>query len=362
MRKILLLIILIFFYPLLISGQSLFNSLDTDVGARSISMGESFVALTNTSSGSFYNPATICEIPGFASSFNNRYLDWLRGTEQLHFIAWNMVINSPYGYFCPFYNRFNFGEVIISTPEGIGKARVYDHTYGLSYSNEIYNQLYGGLTLKTYNEVTDYIICPPGWNTSSNISQPYLLDFGILYRQSGFLSSNNIADEISVGAALHNFGTDYKRENHYIRLPRYARVGFAYTFNVIKECEETLQPFRFILTGEYYNHINIWKTMRDKRDYWKAGMEATFLEVVSLRMGGYVQPFYSIYGEKGLPAFRYGFGLNAPLRLTGINTPIAVSFDFAAIPLNYVSLHVSEQLKRTLTAFSLEVKYIEDLF
>jgi hypothetical protein len=328
-------------------------------------MGESFVALSNSSSGSFYNPATLNSIKGITTSYSKRYFDWMDWTNGMYYFSLNGTVHTTYGTIGLFYNRLNWGEMTIASdgyPEEVGKARIYNHTYGISYSKEIDSHFQAGITLKTYNDVIDYIVRPSWLTTSFKTSQPYLFDFGILYREIGFFSSNNITDEISVGAVLQNFGTDYKENDHYVRIPHYARLGFAYTFNLMNESEDKLPPFRFTLTGEYCNHLNQWKTAKSYRDYWKAGMEATFFDVVSLRMGGDARPYSSIYSEKGLPSLRYGFGLNAPLHSMGINTPIVVSFDFAAIPLNEINWFSNSYSKRTLTAFTLEIKYSNDLF
>ncbi len=365
MRTYVLFILLTFSFYLIGFSQSNFNSLDEPVDARSISMGESFVALSNSSSGSFYNPATLNSIEGITVSFSKRYFDWLDFAHDMYYFSLNGTVHTTYGTIGLFYNRLNVGEMTIARdgpPEEVGKERIYNHTYGIGYSKEIDSHYRAGITLKTYNDVIDYTIRPAWLNTSFKTSQPYLFDFGMTYRDLAFFSSKNITDEISLGISLQNFGTDYRVNDQYKRIPHYARLGFAYSFNLMSESENKLQPFRFTFTGEYCNHLNQWKTAKSYRDYWKAGMEATFFDIVSIRMGGYAQPSTSIYAVKGSPSFRYGFGLNAPLHSMGIKTPIVVSFDFAAIPLNEIDWFSNSYAKRTLTAFSIELKYSKDLF
>lgn len=358
------------FYILLICSfytgfaQSNYNSLNTLVDAHSISMGESFVALSNSSSGSFYNPATLNNIEGITTSFNKIYLDWMDWANGMYFFSLNGAVHTPYGTIGLFYNRFDIpsSEVRDENNSPVGKTHYYDHTYGIGYAKEIIPNLSTGISLKTYNFILERTPSIPNLSQNKTTSQPFLLDVGILYELQIFPASDNFINELSLGLSFQNFGTDYRINEKYQRLPHYARLGFSYVFIVNKKNEESLTPFRYTLTGQYCNHLNAWKTMRDAIDYWGTGMEVTFYEIVSLRMGGYAQPHSSIYGEKGLPSFRYGFGLNAPLRAIGIDTPIVIVFDFAMIPLSETDHWSYYHPKKNLTAFSFELRYEEDLF
>jgi hypothetical protein len=366
MKKILIVLLFSLVHSFIFS-QTEFYSLDTQIDARSISMGESFVALTNPSSGGYYNPATLSGIKGITSSFNKRFYNWLPAWDQMYFISWNAAVNTPIGAFGVFYDKFNLGDLIVSTeefPGPDGKFNLYEHTYGIIYSTKINKNLQTGITLKTYNEVQKNLILPPEIMTHGNITQPYLLDVGLIYNHTGFVSSDYIFDDISFGTAIQNFGSDLKYYDNHIRLPRYFRIGLAYKFSVNNQNDYNLKNLQCTLTGEYCNHLNTWKTARSEKDYWKAGMEATFFKILSLRIGGYTQPQNNIYGLKGLPSFRYGFGFNIPAKLLGFDTPASLSFDYAAMPIEvpdyWYSLKPSKQ--KTLTAFSLELRYEEDLF
>jgi hypothetical protein len=354
-------------YPYCLT-QSNFNSLDTPVDARSIAMGESFVAYSNSSSSSFYNPATLALSEGITSSFSKRYLTWLSRSQNMYYLSWNAALKTSVGSFGLFYNRFNEGEGEIRDEYNsyIGRENVAHHTYGITYAKEVFSHLDAGITLKTYNEIRTISEIVQGQSRTFTTTPPILIDAGIVYHQPGFCSGNVVEDNISSGITFQNFGTDYKINGRYERIPRYARLGIAYTLRVKGEREEMLEPFQFVFTGQYCNHLNAPKIMLDERDYWNAGMEATFYEIVFLRMGGIARPYTDIYGFKGVAALRYGFGINIPIeKLIESTPPFSVCFDFAAIPLSdyaYWWEWTYIYSKKTLTAFSFELKYNSNLF
>ncbi len=363
LKTYVLFILLTFSSYLVGFSQSNFNSLDTPVDARSISLGESFVALSNSSSGSFYNPATLNSIDGITASFSKRYFDYSDFTKGMYYFSLNSTVHTPYGTFGLFYNIYNSPGLNIRAENNLLEEHpYYNHTYGIGYAKEIIPNLSTGISLKTYDFAVERTYSSMNINQFKTTSKPFIFDVGVLYRLPINVASDNFTNELSLGLSLQNFGTDYRVDNHYYQVPHYARLGFAYIFNSNKKQKGDLQPFRYTLTGEYCNQINSWKTMQYQIDYWKAGMEATFYEIVSLRIGGYAQPYNTIYGKNDTPLFRYGFGLNAPFHSIGINIPIVVVFDFAVIPLSQTNIGLYYNPKKNLTTFSLELKYSNDLF
>jgi len=365
MKRISIVLIFTLFRSFLFS-QTIFYSLETQYDARSISMGESFVALANATSGANYNPATLVHIKGISASFNKRYMNWNPYLNDYYFLSMNASINTSIGVFGVFYNRLEMGKLTISTPEypmGVGKADVYEHTFGLSFATTIYKGLKSGITVKTCDEVQDIELIPGYELPPYEITQPYLLDFGLIYDHNGLISSNDIIDRFSWGASIQNIGTDFKINDQYYRLPKYLRIGFAYNLTVDNQNKYNLKPFIYTLSAEYCNHLNPSKYEKSEKDYWKTGMEVSFFEILSLRIGGYTQPYRNIYGSKGLPSFRYGLGLNVPLRLIGCDSPASLSFDYAAIPLEGPYYwYYTETSHHTLSAFSIALRYEKALF
>lgn len=363
--KILFVFFISFFSIELSISQSNYGSLDTPVDARSISMGESFVALSNSTSGYYYNPATLSDSREISISYNKRYFDWMKRDPDMFYTSLQSIIAFPVGIFEFFYDRFDIKKMMLTTPtfpEGAGFANYYDYTLGISYAKEFIQGLSVGGTVKTFNI---------GWKTigslipvkiSRTTTQPFLVDLGFFYFCSPFLISKQSIDIISFGLSLQNFGSDFLVEDKYQNIPRYARIGFSYRFSMNKIKEEMFSPLKSTITLQYCNLLNQYKENSDAVDYWGAGMETTFYEIASIRFGLYTRPITGIYGVKGNPEFRYGFGIVAPLRKFGIETSFVPSFAYAIIPLSNQIYLYSNDPERTLSAFSFELKYEEDLF
>jgi hypothetical protein len=117
---------------------------------------------------------------------------------------------------------------------------------------------------------------------------------------------------------------------------------------------------KILITGEYRDLLNPGQRQEDESDYWGFGFEALVYEVVSARIGGFLTPTNSIYGDRGVPQLRYGFGLRAPLQQLGIAAPFTINVDYSGIPIT-VSPYWKD-LNTTLKAFSLQIAYEGDLF
>ena len=114
--------------------------------------------------------------------------------------------------------------------------------------------------------------------------------------------------------------------------------------------------FRFIFTAEYKTMLNKTDYNDSERDYWGTGFEATFYNFISLRLGGLSNPYQSIYGNKGVLSSRLGFGINVPFGLLKLNSPVAVMFDYAVIPLSNIN-YIFRSDRKNLDAFNLQISY-----
>jgi hypothetical protein len=190
------------------------------------------------------------------------------------------------------------------------------------------------------------------------------------------LTAERSTDELSFGISLQNFGTDFKLKTTYtnlfpmppgtttreetVPLPRYLRIGFAYLLSINPKEEGGLSPVKILITAEYRNLLNPGQYQEDERTYWGFGFGVSVYEVVSARIGGFLTPANSIYGDRGVPQLRYGFGLRAPLQQLGIAAPFTISLDYSGIPINVSSYR--KDVNTTLKAFSLQIAYDGDLF
>jgi hypothetical protein len=87
-------------------------------------------------------------------------------------------------------------------------------------------------------------------------------------------------------------------------------------------------------------------------------------EILSLRAGAYIQPFTWFEGERDRTAYRYGVGLNVPLRKLGRGLPLSISLNYSVVPLNQI---VDPSLagfaeRSSLAAFSLDLNYLVNIW
>jgi hypothetical protein len=275
------------------------------------------------------------------------------------------------------YSRFDMGEVIYTTeqaPDGIGGLRAFNETVALGYGLTLGGYGDIGLTLKTFS-MTQKDVGPPTGIIEEQ-TRPYLFDIGVTFGMNNVLTADRSTDELSFGMSLQNFGTDFKLKTTYtnlfpmppgtttreqtVPLPRYLRMGFAYSLSINPREEGGLSPVQILITGEYRNLLNPGRYQEDKSDYWGFGFEASVYKVVSARIGGFITPANSIYGDKGVPQLRYGFGLRAPLQQLGIAAPFTINVDYSGIPITVSSYWTD--VNTTLKAFSLQITYEGDFF
>jgi hypothetical protein len=110
--------------------------------------------------------------------------------------------------------------------------------------------------------------------------------------------------------------------------------------------------------------LNYYALTYQGRSYWGVGVETTVFEFLSLRGGASFVPFTGFDGERDRPAYRYGFGLNLPLRKLGSGIPLIISFNYAVEPLNQI---VNPALagfteKSSLPSFSFDLHYEANLW
>jgi hypothetical protein len=172
-------------------------------------------------------------------------------------------------------------------------------------------------------------------------------------------SSNDDAPNqyVSAGLCFQNAGEDIRTETidiasqqtlarftTIIDVPQYLKVGLAYHFQTHAEVDERLTPFHFMVTGEYRNRTNA--NQSAGRDYWGLGIEGIVYEIVSIRL--------SQYGYREESFVRLGAGLCAPLRKLGIDLPISVRFEYAAMP--------DDPFVNGDHLFSLSLEYDQEVF
>lgn len=347
------------------AAQSESASYEVPVDARSISMGQSFVAVDQNIHALLYNPAGLSGLKGVSASYSQRSINWLDSfTKDLKFQSFNASMATSFAVFGFSYNRFSLGEFIRTNSSGIeiGRVSAYEHTFMLGASHTFENGLSLGASIKTWNYVnigTRSAAMPEGVPDEQK-TLPILFDLGALYQFQLMSSSSPLSDRFSLGMSIQNYGSNMivrdnmGRQVFSIQPHRFLRFGAAYSITVL-ESETELTPFIGMASLEYRRVLNGYDDAQN--DFYGFGLEARIFEIFSARLGGYLSNIRWIYGEPKSVAVRYGFGLNVPFAKLGVAMPIDVRFDYAAIPVNTPLGFSSNKINSPLSTFTFTVQY-----
>ena len=351
--------------------QTGISAYDVPADARSVALAESFVALTGNYNALMYNPAGLGAIRGVRFSYLSRKFDWTSFLDDAKYYAVAGTVQTPFVNVGFIYNRFNLGEVFFSTPEnprGIGKGEVYNYALGVGLGKRVSDHWDIGIGFKTF----DF-----GWNKVSGdiptltTSRPFLIDAGFIYSNQITAEQQSFVQEYSIGFALQNVGGKIKSTTRYISgttntsesgLPQYLRFGFTYSLTIPGQNSESLQPFSMLVSGEYRTFTNGADFQSSQKDFWGLGIELKAIEIFSARFSAYINPYSSVYGKKGIPALRYGFGVSLPLQRLGSSLPIVVYLDYAGIPPQISNGFGDNDKIQTMHSFAASLQYVNELF
>ena len=333
---------------------------DTPVDPRSMGMGESFVALPSNPSALMYNPAGLAGLQGVSLSYSRRALNAVPAIDESMCYSINGIVAVPFGVFGLQYNRKLYGTFLVTTaadPDGLGtETALYSYDVAVGFGTRLKNGPALGVAAKYYDFV-------------GGSSEPaYLFDFGLLYTLPPMHDQFAITDSLSVGVSVQNIWTQKTATVGGLQIlenfPEYFRIGISYALGVVPREGSRLSPVAFVVTGEYRNLISRHVILNEGRAFWGVGFEATVFEILSLRAGAYLEPFNGFDGERDRPAYRYGAGLNLPLRKLGNGIPLVVSVNYSIEPLNQI---VNPSVagfaeKSSLPSFSLDLHYEANLW
>jgi hypothetical protein len=334
---------------------------DIPADPRSVAMGESFVALPSNPAALMYNPSGLAGLQGISLSYSRRALNAVSAIDEYMSHSVSGAFAVPFGVFGVQYNRKSLGTLVVTTaanPDGPGTEATYyySHDLAIGFGTRLINGLALGAAAKYYDFV------------ESSSGPAYLFDVGLLYTLPPMHGPTVIDDSLSIGLSVQNFGTQRNAtaRGFEIRqdLPEYFRIGLSYSIRTMPGEESALTPVGIVVTGEYRNLLNQNSILHEGRSYWGAGIEASVFEILCLRAGAYTQPFTWFDGERDRPAYRYGVGLNVPLRKIGSGLPLMISLNYSVEPLDQI---VNPSLtgyteKVSLPAFSLDLRYVANLW
>ena len=342
-------------------ARAQYSSLDLPVDARSVAMGESFVAL-RSNPGFLYNPAGIAAVSNAGATFSQRNVDWNDYFEDYRFLQFTAALPTPVAAFGLSYNRYQRGKFIVTGPAGpepIDILHPYDHTVALTAAHSFDCGLDAGIALKMFDL----------GDVRTSTTPAFLVDFGFIYSFFGCDESLSRNNALTLGISFQNFGSYLIAKDATglfegkERLPRFIKTGIAYTHTVHPESESQLAPLTIVASAQFTGLLNDPTLYPDHTNSSGLGLEVIVFEIVSARVGAYAPPLNSIYGDKGTFEPRYGVGVTFPLTKLHV-APLRIGFDYGIIPLTTSSSGALSfgSNKSTLSAFSVTASYENDLF
>ncbi len=332
MKSFLLILIILCFNGMVLSqdvdyaGTSAANFLKIGVGARSMSMGDAGITLSDDASALFWNPGAISRIP--ENSVNLSTINWLVDTKVTYAaVVLHTGYAGTFGLDLDFFSSGDIEETTLTQQDGTGRFfDASDLQIGLSYARNMTDRFSVGIKAKYIQEKLV--------NVSAS---SFAFDIGAVFITSFF---NNMR----IGATLTNFGSKMKYSGRDLSV--IYEVPGSPTGKEIPAKLETLEwelplLFRFglsdyLLNNEDFSLLGAVDIL-DSRDH-----DARF------NVGGELGIYQSLYVRGGYK-FNYdettyslgaGFNLN---RILQWNAQLDYSFlDFGVFdPVNQFSLIVS---------------------
>ncbi len=332
------------------------TSLDVTINPASIAMGESFVANYLSPSSFIENPANLFQKNNTTLFYNTRSLNWISETETFRFTSVGGTLKLQLGDLGIAYNEFRAGKSLFNS-----QSNERNSTLIFAFSKKLMKNLNAGINIKFFDHkrVSELGI---GLNLESNTA--ILFDFGLIYSPLKF-STQITKHELTLGTTIQNFGTDFKEkdyifndEYHFVRLPRFLKLGFAYNIQFRKN--DNKNDLDILFTGNYKNFLNPLKNETGDVDFWGVGSQINIKELLSIRIGYFQTPEYNLLYDRAKPLLRYGFGINLPLNKIGFEIPLTISADYTLIPVNQIEMYNLEgqlvKSKKTLYSAGISIR------
>jgi hypothetical protein len=308
--------------------------LEIGAGARSLSMGSAFVAVSNDVSALYWNPAGIVELN--RPSMHVYHSPWLVETKYYHGGA---VV--PMGYMGSMgisYSGVAMEEMMVRTvesPEGTGeKFSVSNVAIGLAYAKRLTDKFSFGVNLKMVQEKI--------WQMHA---QGFSVDIGSLFTTAGGIrigmSVSNFGGKLQMGGTntLVDFDLDETIYGNNDRIDAHLDAGrwplpLLFRFGLTKDF--TIAPDQKITIAADGIHPN------NNVEYVNAGIEYNFNDLLFLRTGqSHLFMDDADSGDKAEQGLSFGFGLNyqiprgPKIRVDYVRTDFGVFNNIEGLSLNF---------------------------
>lgn len=276
-------------------GQTGMKFLELSVDARAAAMGDALTATSASSTSLFYNPA------GMAEMTENLHVglgqvDWLADLSHSFGTIAFKPAGGRYGIVGVSVQSVSYGDVLSTVRANnekgyvdVGTISPSGFAVGLGYARLITDRFSVGGQAKyvTQSLGSSFVQYDGGNGTIEDHEESALAaDFGVLYK-TGFRS-------LQFGASVRNFAREVRYAQDTFELPLTFRIGFAMNM---------LDLAGMQAGGDHDASLAVdFMRSRDYPEQVRAGLEYTFMNIISLR-GGYVFPT----DQQGL---NLGAGLN----------------------------------------------------
>jgi hypothetical protein len=275
-------------------GQTGFQFMKIDAGARGAAMGGAFAAVATGADAVFWNTAGITEVTGYDVAFGQT--NWFADIKQ--YTVGVVIPARRLGHFAVSFTNVDYGDIPRTVIADNELGYVEEGSYapaglavGLSYAKKFTERLSIGGTVKYAHEsLGSSTIQLPGETQISDVDNnlgAVAFDIGTLY-YTGF-------KDLRLSMSVRNFSTDIEYETESFQMPLTFAIGVAMDLFSLAEMGA---DHKLTLAVDAIHP-------RDYSERMHVGMEYWFADLLALR-GGYK----ANYSDEGIAA---GFGVKKDL-------------------------------------------------
>ena len=293
-------------------------------GARSIAMGESYVAIADDATASYFNPAALAGQTGKKMNFTHaKWLPGLADDLSYEFLAYSQPVEG-WGHIGINGALLNLGEQTRTDEHqaNLGTFTSYDFALSVAYGTEIGSNLTAGIGLKYIHSHLAEL--GTGEEKGKGIGNSFATDLGLLWR---------ITPDLRFGAALRNLGPKiaYIDASQADPLPQHIVLGFAY------ELMET----------EYHDmllSVDVYKPLIDDHTFaknlitaWADESLSNEFEEIDLHVGGEYRYGLSEVKDQAFLALRAGYSLDRDGDLKLPTFGIGIRYNMMQVDVAYIT-------------------------
>ena len=293
-------------------------------GARAIGMGETYVAIADDATASYFNPAALAGQSRKKVNFtHSKWLPGLADDLSYEFLAYSMPVED-WGNVGVNVALLNLGEQIRTDERGNnqGTFRSYDMALSAAYGADIGDNMSAGIGLKFIrSNLADQ---GAGIERGKGVGNSFAADFGLLWR---------LTPSIRFGAALRNLGPKiaYIDASQADPLPQHIVLGMSYEL-MDTQYHDVLLSFDLykplIADGSFLG--NLVKAWADE------GMRDEFTEM-DLHFGGEYKYGLSALQDEAFFALRAGYSWDSDGELKTPTFGVGLKYNRFQVDVAYIT-------------------------